>query len=229
LAEFGLTECFPPLPADAAAKAKATPVHSPSPSPKEAPRAAEAVHYKPVGEAFGDDSLALTLYEALSKSNSATAVEGVCGKELYGDFKVAKSAFRAFMEYWLRVVPAAGVEKVMQPDSVKKEAKMIKEVGTPLLKLFTGSDTGEVGDIILEVYEWFLGFHGKEVNAAFYMRSLQYWHAYKFISTAKVVEYGNAGQGQLNQACNRMIAKLQSTLEERAGAPKSAVAPPPAK
>lgn len=230
LTEFDLVDCFPALSLDAV-KAKTTPAHSPSPSPSIATKEGQ-IKYKRAEDAFADDALALKLYQGLTKSNEAEVVESVCGKELFGDFKVAKSAFKAFLEYWLRLIPVAGVEKVMPSDMVKKEAKMIKDIGVPLLKFFTGSDTGEVGDIILEVYEWFLAFHGKEVNSAFYMRSLQYWHAYKFISTAKVSEYGQAGQGQLNQSCLRMFGKIQAMQEaDRAGkaAPAASAAAAPKK
>ncbi len=39
--------------------------------------------------------------------------------ELVGNFKVAKSVFRACLEYWLVALPLAGAEKVV-PDEVVK-------------------------------------------------------------------------------------------------------------
>jgi hypothetical protein len=49
------------------------------------------------------------------------------------------------------------------------------------------------------VYASFLDYHLKEVNSAFYMRGLQYFHAYKFLTTAQLLDYGSRGQGILNQ------------------------------
>lgn len=131
-----------------------------------------------------------------------------CSKCFLG--KVAKSVFRACLEYWLVALPAAGAEKVVGADTVKTEAKMVKLAFQPVLDAFNGSDKAEVGETILDVYGEFLEFHGKEVNSAFYMRGLQYFHAYKFVSTAILQEFGNKGQGILNQSCKRVGERILS-------------------
>lgn len=131
--------------------------------------------------------------------------------ETIGNFKVAKSVFRACLEYWLVALPGAGADKIVSEDVVKMEAKMVKMAFQPVIDSFNGSDKSEIADTILEVYSAFLEFHGKEVNSAFYMRGLQYLHAYKFITSSQLAEYGNKGQGILNQSCKRVAEKILSS------------------
>jgi hypothetical protein len=74
---------------------------------------------------------------------------GGSADDLIGNFKVAKSVFRALLEYWLIALPLAGAEKVVPNEIVKLEAKMVKMAFQPVIDAFNGSDKAEIADTIL--------------------------------------------------------------------------------
>lgn len=225
--KFGLEKIVPPFSADdAGGAAGAVAAPAGASTSRKGSAASEMVQPRSLGGSFevprevvykkaedGLDDLGRVVLAAL-RSNAdikAAILQQVKPKdgELFGDFDSCQSVMRAVLEYWLIFLPEAGVQKTLPKDELTKEAKFVNREIRPLLNLFCGADKSEVGDTVIAAYEAFYDYHGKEINPAFYMRSLQYFPAYKFFGPSLFNELAKSGKGHMASIAARLTRKKE--------------------
>ena len=182
-----------------------------------------------------NDPLAMAVFEAYQKGESAADMKKMiqshlvdCDNDWYGQFKAAKSVIRGFLEHVFIQTPENGFLKQLDTEVVKKESKAVKTVGTDFLVKFVGSDKSEIADILLEVFVEFSECH-PDVASAFYMRHLQCWCAYGFMSTAKLTAFSTTGNRLVHKSTQRIVEILNRKKEagELGTSPSSYGSTPP--
>ena len=125
--------------------------------------------------------------------------------DLFGDFDACASANRALLEYWIVCMPEVGIAKQLSSEGLKKEAKWFRATGPIVVQPFCGSDASEVGESVLKAFAEFSQFHGKEINPTFYLRTMQYYEAYHFLSLPLLQQYSKAKTHPLSNAIARVL------------------------